>query len=93
VRFVLTPKLLTDPLGQFASRQEPVGLHGFALGMDPARFYRIEPRTPDGQETGENTHPLPGSLDPPVVFLGPTPHFLANVPGGIVPHQEQSLLA
>jgi hypothetical protein len=42
MRFILTPKLVTDALSQFASRQQTVGLRNLALGMDPVRFDGVE---------------------------------------------------
>src|ERR687895_1580456 len=91
--FILTPKLVTDALGQFASRQQPVGLHRFALGMDPTGFYRVEPGAFGGQGTGQDADSFPFPLDSAVVGLYPAPPFLAKGAGGGAPHQEQRLLA
>jgi hypothetical protein len=42
MRFILTPKLVTDALSQFASRQQTVGLRNLALGMDPVGFDGVD---------------------------------------------------
>ena len=46
---MLTAKLVTDALDQFASCQQLISLHHFALGMDPVGFYRVEPGAFGGQ--------------------------------------------
>src|ERR671919_3027105 len=91
--FISTAKVITDPLGQFPATEQPVGLHHFAFGMGPAGFDGIEPGTLGGQGTGQNPYPLASALDSAVVVLNPALYFLANVPGGVVPHQEPRLLA
>src|ERR687896_2521620 len=91
--FISTAKVITDPLGQFPATEQAVGLPHPAFGMDPARFDGVEPRAFGGQGAGQNPYPLAISLDPAVVFLNPALYFLAKVPGGVVPHQEQGLLA
>src|ERR687892_37510 len=90
---MLTAKLVTDALGQFASCQQLISLHHFALGMDPVGFYRVVPGAFGGQGAGQNPYPPSFSFDLTVVLLNPALHFLAKVPGGVVPHQEQGLLA
>jgi hypothetical protein len=45
---------MIDSSGQLASRQQPIGLHHLALGMDPAEFYRVEIGALGGQGTGQN---------------------------------------
>src|SRR5918999_6175032 len=81
--FILTPKLVTDALGQFTSRQQPVGLHRFALGMDPTGFNGVEPGAFGGQGTGQDADSFPFPLDSAVVVLNPALHFLAKVPGAL----------
>src|ERR687896_599329 len=89
--FILTPKLVTDALGQFTSRQQPVGLHRFALGMDPTGFNGVEPGAFGGQGTGQDADSFPFPLDSAVVGLYPPPHFLAKVPAGIAPPAAKAL--
>src|SRR5918999_1446907 len=91
--FISAAKVITDPLGQFPATEQPVGLHHFAFGMGPAGFYGVEPGTLGGQGTGQNPYPLPFPFDLTVMLLNPALYVLTNVPGGIIPHQEQSLLA
>ena len=90
---MLTAKLVTDALGQFASCQQLISLHHFALGMDPVGFYRVEPGAFGGQGAGQNPYPPSFSFDLTVVLLNSALYFLAKVPGGVVPHQERGLLA
>src|ERR671919_1466377 len=89
---ISTAKVITDPLGQLLATEQAVGLHYPTFGMDPARFDGVEPRAFGGQGTGENAHPLASALDRAVVFPNPVFHFLTDVPGGIVPHQEHAFL-
>src|ERR671914_868878 len=91
--FISTAKVITDPLGQLLATEQAVGLHYPTFGMDPVRFDGVEPRAFGGQGTGENAHPLASALDRAVVFPNPVFHFLTDVPGGVVPHQERGLLA
>src|SRR5918996_4157 len=90
--FISTSKVIADPLGQFPATEQPVGLHHPAFGMDPARFYGVEPGAFGGQEAGQNPYPRSCPFDLTVVLLDPALDLLANVPGGIVPHQEQRFL-
>src|SRR5919106_2282259 len=90
---MLTPKLVTDSLSQLTTSQQPVSLCHSALGMDPTGFYGVEPGALDGQEAGQDADPFPFLLHPAVVVLDPALDLLADVPGGIVPHQEESLFA
>src|SRR5918992_3657313 len=89
---MLTAKLVTDALGQFASCQQLISLHHFALGMDPVGFYRVEPGAFGGQGAGQNPYPTSFSFDLTVVLLNPALHFLAKVPGGIVPPRSNAFL-
>ena len=64
-----------------------------AFGLAPARFDGVEPWAFGGQGAEQNPYPFPCSLDLTVMFLDPLLDFPAKVPGGIVPQQEQRLLA
>ena len=57
--------------------------------MDPGRFDGVEPRTFDGQVAGDDANATAAPLDLAVVVADPVAHRLADVPGGVVPDQEQ----
>jgi hypothetical protein len=68
--------------------QHAVGLHDRPLAMDPMWFQRIEPGTFHWQAAGEEPHPAV-PFHWLVMGAYPAAHFLANVPGGVIPNQHQ----
>src|SRR5262245_29965680 len=81
-------KVSTDAVSDLLGAEQPCGLDNGALAMDPLGFDGIEPRALDGQEAGQEAHPLPLPLDVAVVRTNPGPHALTDVPGGLVPDQD-----
>jgi hypothetical protein len=90
---MMTPELITDSLSQCTSRQQPIGLYHLALGVDRAGLHGVEPRAPGGQRAGQNAYTLSCRLDLAVMPFQPRLYLAAAMPGGVIPHQQQGLLA
>lgn len=89
---MLTPEILANSFDQFFSRQLSLRLDNCSLTMYPMRLNWIQPRALDRQSMSKYSHPA-FSLHSLVVLLDPSAHFLALMPGGIVPDQHQHPLA
>src|SRR3954465_10189102 len=81
-----------DPLLDLRRRQLTLRLDDGTLAVDPLRLDRVEPRRLHRQVAGDDPH-APLGLRPAVVRLDPGPDPAADVPGGVVPDQEQGTLA
>src|ERR1051326_8124716 len=79
--------------GHLVGAEQTVGLGHLALAMDPGGLNRIEPWTLDRQGTAEDADADAGLLDLAVVGAQPRADRDAAMPGGIVPDQEQGLVA
>ena len=93
VRFVRAAEGGADALDQLGGRQQPRRLGHAALAVPPLGLDGVEPRALDRQVAAHDPHPGAGVLDPAVVLLDPGADFLADVPGGVVPDQQQRRLA
>src|SRR4051812_30656715 len=83
----------TDPVGEFISAQQPLGLYHFALAVNPFGLYRIQPRTLLGQKAAYDPYSLATLFDLAIVLAEPAPHLAAYVPACVVPDEKQDLLA
>src|SRR5215207_2340868 len=83
------------PMRELISSQQPVGLHDLALAVYPLRLYGVQPRTLLGQKATHDPHPsfAAALLDFSVVSSEPAPHLPGDVPGSVIPDEEQNLLA
>jgi hypothetical protein len=90
-----TTKDPTDPICELISTEQPLGLCDLAFAMNPLRLDCIEPRALGRQKARHYPHPgfATTVFDLAVVGDDPASHFMAAVPGGIVPDQKQGLLA
>src|SRR5215208_598569 len=93
MRFVGAVKGRADPLGQVAGGQQAVGFDDPALAVDPLRLDRVQPRRLERQVAVDDPDPAAEPLDGPIVLPDPGADRLADVPGGIVPDQQQGRLA
>jgi len=89
---MLAPEIVANSFDQFFSCKLPLWLYHRLLPMYPTRLNWIQPRTLDWQSVSKYSHSA-FSLHPLVVLLDPSTHFLALVPGGIVPDQHQHSFA
>ena len=85
---MVAPEILANSLDQLFSRKLSLRLDNGSFPIYPMRLNRIQPRTLNRQPQGQYSHTA-FSLHCFVVMLDPPAHFLALVPGGIVPDQYQ----
>src|ERR671921_1083417 len=69
------------PLGKLVGSEEPV------------RLYDLQPRAPLRKQAADDPHPFCALLDAAVVPPEPSPDLLGDVPTGVVPDEQQNLLA
>src|SRR5215831_2726910 len=88
---LLTTVVVTDAVLDLLSRQQPLRLGHGPLTVSPLRLDRVEPRALYRQPAGHNPHPSL-ALGSAVVSPDPGPHPLTDMPGGVVPDQQQRRL-
>src|SRR5215204_1792807 len=90
-----TTKDPTDPICKLVSAKQSLGFDHFALAVDPLGLYGVEPRALLGQKAAHDSHSVfaPAVFDPAVVLTEPAPDLLGDVPGSVVPDEEQDFLA
>ena len=81
-----------DTVGQHSGREEAIGLGDAALGVDPTWFDGVQPGALDRQGAQEQSDALAGPFCLSVVVVGPRAHLCTDVPGGIIPDQQQCRL-
>src|SRR3712207_6787413 len=84
---------LAYSVGELVRSQEPFGLYDLALGVNPPRLDRVEPRALLRKQATHDPHAAPALFDATVVATEPPPDLLGDVPGGVVPDEKQDLLA
>jgi hypothetical protein len=92
MRLGRTAKGGVDALNEFGRAEEAIGFDDAALAVDPLGLDGIEPGRLDGELADEEANPLALPLDLAVVRVEPGRDRLAEVPGGIVPDEEQGRL-
>src|SRR5215213_11564784 len=93
MRLMVASKVGTDTLRHFLSSKQAGRLNDIAFAMNPVWLNAIEPGTLAGQVEGDDAHSLALLPNLTIVCVEPGPHWLADVPGGIVPDQDQSRFA
>jgi hypothetical protein len=93
MRFMRTVEGVADPIDQLGGGQQPSRLDHAALGVEPHRLDGIEPRALGRQGATDDADAGACLLDPLVVSPDPGPDLGADVPGGVVPDQQQGRLA
>ena len=83
----------TNALFQLVWRQSSVRFDDAPFAMHPLGFNRVEPRALDRQRTNEDPCALTGFQTGLIMRTDPLLHRTADVPTGIVPHQNQNPLA
>src|SRR5205823_13692763 len=89
---ILAREIGADTPDEFCFAQEPIRFGDCPLGVDPLWLDSIQPRALDRQLADQDSHATL-TLGPPVMGANPRADFLADVPTGVVPHQQQCLLA
>src|SRR5829696_3048080 len=90
--FVSTAEDFANPLGEFVSTEQPLGLNYLAFAVDPLGLYCIEPRALGGQQTTHYQNSMTAGFDTAVVGGDPTSDLMAFMPACVVPDKKQSLL-
>jgi hypothetical protein len=85
-----------DPIRKLISAQKTLRLDHVSLAVDPLGLNSIEPRTLFRQKAGHYPYSSSATIvvfDSAVVGSDPASHFMALMPTGVVPEQEQGLFA
>src|SRR5215212_4562438 len=69
--FVITAEDPANPLSEFVSTEQPLGLNYLAFAVNPLGLDRIEPRAPGGQQTRHYPDPTAAIFD--LVVVGGDP--------------------
>src|SRR5215212_8574595 len=93
MRLMSTAENPTDPIGELISAQQTLGLYHLSLAVDPLGLYGVQPRALLGQQATDDPHSTPALFDLTVMPAEPAPDLTAYVPTGVVPDEEQDLLA
>src|SRR5512135_1157248 len=93
MRFIGTPKVGTNALGQLLGRKQAVRFDDGLFSMHPLGLNGVEPRTLCGQQAGQDTHSFACLFPLLIVLPDPRADHEAFVPGGIIPDQEPVALA
>src|SRR5215207_190430 len=90
-----TTKDPTDPICEFVSVQQTLGLDHLALAVNPLGLYGVQPRALLGQKAAYDPHSgfAPTVFDFSVMLAQPASDLLGDVPARVVPDEEQHLLA
>jgi hypothetical protein len=78
-----------DAVGQFVAGQQAVGFSHLALAMHPFGLDGIKPGAFAGQLAAEEPHPVASRFDLLIVGADPGTHGATDVPGGVVPDQQE----
>jgi hypothetical protein len=95
MRLMSTAEDPTDPIRELIGVEQTVGLDHFSLAVDPLGLYGVQPRTLLGQKATDDPDPsfATAVFDLAVMLAEPSSYLTAYVPAGIVPDEEQHLLA
>jgi len=91
--FVSAAKACTNALGQLVRRQQTSCFSNLAFAMEPVRFNGVKPRTLGRQATAHNAHAFTRLLDLGIVSAQPLTYLATGMPRGVIPDQQQGLLA
>src|SRR5947209_6763686 len=92
-----TAKVVTDATLYFLSGEQTSRFNDGPFAMHPMRLNAVEPGTLGRQPAGNDAHSRMalslGRQHATIVLLEPPAHFLTDMPGGIVPDENQHALA
>src|SRR5215212_9114196 len=81
------------PPGKLVGSQKPLRLYDLALGVYPLRLDGVQPRTLLRKQATDDPHSAAALLDAAVVFSEPPSHLFGDMPAGVVPDENEELLA
>src|SRR5215203_5445619 len=82
-----------DPVGELVGSQQAVEFDDPSFPMNPLGLDGVQPRALLGKMATHHPHPLAAVFDAAVVPAEPSPDLFGDVPGSVVPDEEQNLLA
>src|SRR5918996_648717 len=82
-----------NPLGELVSAEQAVGLDHFALAVNPLGLYGVQPRALLWQQAARDPDTFATLFHLSVMLPEPAPDLSGDVPAGVVPDEEQNLLA
>src|ERR671910_1023237 len=88
-----TTKSTAYPLGELIRTEQPIELHDPPFAVNPLGLYSVQPRTLLGKQATHDPHALSAVFDLSVVFAEPPPDLPGYVPAGVVPDEQEDLLA
>src|SRR5919199_314857 len=88
-----TTKRPAYPLGKLVGSEQPFRLDDLALAVYPLRLNGVEPRTLLRKKATHYPDSAPALFHFSVVPSEPPPHLFGDVPGSVVPDEQQNLLA
>ena len=91
--FVRAPIGVAEAVSKLLRCEQAVGFDDASFAVDPGGLDGVEPGTLAGQVAGDDADALALPLDLAIVVADPVADLVADVPGGVVPDQEQRLLA
>src|SRR5215212_6134961 len=93
MRFMGTAEGIGNAVGEFLDRGPTVGFQDAVFAVGPGGLNGVEPGALDRQVASDDPDAHTVLLDLAVVVPDPGAHLLADVPGRIVPDQQQGVLA
>jgi len=93
MRFMGTAVGIGDAVGKLVDGEEAISFEDSAFAVDPGSLDGVEPGALDREVAGDDADATAVLLGLAVVVTDPVAHQMADVPGGIVPDQEQGVLA
>src|SRR5829696_842849 len=90
---VRTVENLANSVGKLVCSEKSVGFDHLALAVNPLRFDGVQPRALLRKQATNDPYPLTALFDSAVVGTEPTPHLFGDVPTGVVPDENENLLA
>src|SRR5918995_1351426 len=90
---VRTVENLANSVGKLVCSEKSVGFDHLALAVNPLRFDGVQPRALLRKQATDDPYPLSALFDSAVVGTEPTPHLFGDVPTGVVPDENENLLA
>ena len=81
------------PPGKLVCSEKPLRLYDLALGVYPLGLDGVQPRTLLRKQATDDPHALAALLDFSVVSSKPPSHLFGDMPAGVVPDENEELLA
>ena len=82
-------KVGTDPPGNLLGGEQSGWFHDRPFAMHPFGFNGIQPRAFDGEKADDDANTVAVVLHDTIVGMNPGANLFADMPGGIVPDQEE----